>query len=100
VFLRDKSNKITNFAFRKDSELSRLSSPEARLLRLKSILSYFSYLNKNGEISDQAFKNLVRYACSIFIENEVEARIGSVFEQKIIDFCESKLSLAIEKYLN
>ncbi|OUL23290.1 hypothetical protein BV378_21640 [Nostoc sp. RF31YmG] len=99
MFLSEKNNAISNFASRKDLELSRRSSPEARLLRLKSIVSYFSYLNKNGEISDRAFEALVHYACSIFIENELEARVQTVVEQKIIDFWESKLSFAIEKYL-
>ncbi|MBD2195349.1 MULTISPECIES: hypothetical protein [Calothrix] len=93
-------NTISNFSVSKEPENFSVLNRDERLLRLKSILSYFSYLNKNGEISDKAFEALVHYTCSIFIEYEVEARVKGAFEQKIIDFCESKLSIAIDKYLS
>ncbi|MEH2320545.1 MAG: hypothetical protein V7K24_26360 [Nostoc sp.] len=101
VFLKDKKFRvISNSASSKGVELTNVDFPASNLVRLKSILSFFSYLNMNGEISDKAFEALVRYACSIFIENEVEARVKDAFEQKIINFWESKLSSAMEKYIS
>ncbi|MBD0386809.1 MAG: hypothetical protein ICV54_09835 [Nostoc sp. C3-bin3] len=100
VFLKDKKIRvISNSTSGKGVELANVGSSSSNIVRLKSILSFFSYLNMNGEISDEAFEALVRYACSIFIENEVEARFKDSFEQKIKSFWESKLSSAIEKYI-
>ncbi|WP_026735659.1 hypothetical protein [Fischerella sp. PCC 9605] len=65
--------------------------------KLKGVLSYFSYLHKSGEISDKAFEALVRYACSIFIENEVELRIQDALEEKILKFLTSKLYTSTEE---
>ncbi|MFQ4142805.1 hypothetical protein [Chlorogloeopsis sp. ULAP02] len=64
--------------------------------KLKGVLSYFSYLHNNGEISDRAFETLVRYACSIFIENEVEAKIKGTLERKLMQFLYSKFSDSTE----
>lgn len=101
VFLKDKKlTVISNSAPSKDIELTNVDFSASNLVRLKSLLSFFSYLNMNGEISDRAFEALVRYACSIFIENEVEARVQNALEQKFINFWESKLSSAIEKYIS
>ncbi|MEH2378392.1 MAG: hypothetical protein V7K27_05730 [Nostoc sp.] len=100
VFLKDKKIPvISNSAPSKGVELTNVDFSVSNIVRLKSILSFFSYLNINGKISDEAFEVLVRYACSIFIENEIEARVKDVFEQKIKNFWESKLSSALEKYI-
>lgn len=100
VFLKDKKfTVISNSAPRKGIELTNVDFAGSNLVRLKSILSFFSYLNMNGEISDKAFEALVRYACSIFIENEIEARVKDAFEQKLKNFWESNLSSSIEKYI-
>ena len=40
--------------------------------KLKAVLSYFSQLHANEEINDKTLEILVRHACSIFIENQVE----------------------------
>ncbi|MBH8564589.1 hypothetical protein I8748_20785 [Nostoc sp. CENA67] len=62
--------------------------------------SLLERLNGKSQISDEAFEALVRYACSIFRENELEQRVQVAFEQKFMDFWESKLSYALEKYIN
>ncbi len=91
---------ISNSALSKDIQLTNADFSASNLVRLQSQLSFFSHLNINGEISDRAFEALVRYACSIFIENEVEGRVQNALEQKFINFWESKLSSAIEKYIS
>ncbi len=65
--------------------------------KLKGVLSYFSYLHTNGEISDKAFETLVSYACSIFIENEVEIVVQDTLERKFIQFLSSKFSTSAEE---
>ncbi len=57
---------------------------------LKAVLSYFAYLNSTGELSDRAFKAIVRDACAIFIENEIEQRIAASLERKLEQFFSSK----------
>ncbi|RUR77142.1 hypothetical protein ACF3DV_02530 [Chlorogloeopsis fritschii PCC 9212] len=64
--------------------------------KLKEVLSYFSYLHNNREINDQAFESLVRYACSIFIEQELEVRIQETLERKLMQFLYSKFSDSTE----
>lgn len=64
--------------------------------KLKGVISYFSYLNVNGEISDKAFDALVRYACSIFIENEVEILVQETLEEKFMTFLHSKFANSVE----
>ena len=70
------------------------------LKKLKIVISYFSYLNAKGEISEQAFKALVRYACSIFIENELESRVEEVLEKKSIRFLNTNFSFTLEEFLS
>lgn len=65
--------------------------------KLKVAISYFSYLNANGEISDKAFDALVRYACSIFIENEVEILVQETLEEKFRKFLRSKFTNSVEE---
>ncbi|MEM6401632.1 MAG: hypothetical protein AAF757_15580 [Cyanobacteria bacterium P01_D01_bin.116] len=60
--------------------------------KLKGVLSYFSYLHANGEISDKAFEALVSYACSIFIENQVEHIVQETLERKLMTFLSSKFA--------
>lgn len=100
MFLKDKKlTPISNSASSKDIKLANVDFSASNLARLQSQLSFFSYLNINGEISDQAFEALVRYACSIFIENEVEARVQNALEEKFIKFWESKFFYAMDKYI-
>lgn len=66
---------------------------------LKGILSYISHLHTSGDISDKAREALVRYACSIFIENEVEERVQEAIESKLLLFWQFKFSTAIDKYI-
>jgi hypothetical protein len=100
VFLKDKKvTGMSNLVPTEGTKLTNINFPLSNTARLKSILSFFSYLNTNGEISDEAFEALVRYACSTFIENELEERVQGAFEQKFLNFWESKFSYAIEKYM-
>jgi len=73
-------------------EQSRSVLRESNLERLKIALSYFSYLKRQGTIEEQTFEVLVKYACSLFIENEVEEKIESVLERKLMQFFDSRLS--------
>ena len=50
---------------------------------LQKTIAYFSYLYTQGEITEKALKVLVSYACSVFIENEIESRFQMIFEQKL-----------------
>ena len=70
------------------------------LKKLKIVISYFSYLNAKGEISEQAFKELVSYACSIFIENELESRVEEVLEKKSIRFLNTNFYFTLEDFFS
>ncbi|BAZ32329.1 hypothetical protein NIES4074_48310 [Cylindrospermum sp. NIES-4074] len=98
-----KNKKITgilNSAPSQGVQFANTDFSESNLVRLKSILSFFSYLNMKGEISDESLEALVRYACSIFIENEVEARVQDAIEQRLIIFLQSKFSSVLDKYVS
>jgi len=51
--------------------------------RLRQTIAYLSYLYAEGEISDRAFEVLVNYACSMFIDQEVERRIQNLLAEKL-----------------
>jgi hypothetical protein len=68
--------------------------------KLKIVISYFSYLNAKGEISEKTFKALVHYACSIFIENELASRVEEVLEKKSIRFLNTNFSFTLEEFLS
>lgn len=100
MFLKDKKvTGILNSAPSKGVEFTNTDFPASNLVRLKRILSFFSYLNTKGEISDESCQALVRYACSIFIENEVEERVQAALEQRLIIFLQSKFSSVLDKYI-
>ncbi|MBD2039291.1 hypothetical protein H6F56_01220 [Microcoleus sp. FACHB-672] len=91
---------ISDFYSEKGGYLEQNGFKASNLERLKIVISYFSYLNAKGEISDQALKALVRYACSIFIENEVESRVEAVLEQKLSQFWNTNFSSSLEDFLS
>lgn len=64
--------------------------------KLKGVLSYFSYLYKSGEINDKILEVLIKYACSIYIENEIEIRIEETLEAKLLQFIKSNSPLTGE----
>jgi hypothetical protein len=98
VFVKDKRMaRLAKLALKKGVASSNSSFTELNLEKLKGSLSYFSYLYANGEISDKAFDALVRQACSIFIENEVEERLQEALERRLLQFLHSKLSSFIEE---
>ncbi len=78
----------------KESNFREKSKPvrTSNLERLKIALSYLSELKLKGEISDKGFETLVKYACSLFLANEVEAKIESALERKLIKFFDSRFS--------
>lgn len=80
--------------------ISRTDFKALNVESLKGVLSYFSYLHAKGEISDKALEALVRYACAIFIENEVEERVQKAMERKLAQFWKSKFSPSIEEYIS
>lgn len=71
-------------------EQSRSVLKESNLERLKITLSYLSYLKLQGTIEDRTFEVLVKYACSLFLENEVEEKIESALERKLMQFLDSR----------
>ncbi|MBD6618602.1 hypothetical protein FNW02_22930 [Komarekiella sp. 'clone 1'] len=89
-------SKITNSVLKGSGSFKRATFTTLNVEKLKGVLSYFSYLHANGEISDKAFENLVCYACSIFIENEVEEIVQETLERKLVQFLQTKLSLIDE----
>ncbi|QLE56760.1 hypothetical protein [Nostoc sp. TCL26-01] len=100
VFLKGKKTAgISNSLLTNDVDISNIDFSSSNFSRLKSIIAFFSYLNMNGEISDEAFTSLVRYACSIFVENEIESRVNFTFEKKIISLFQTKLYAAINQYI-
>ncbi len=103
MFIKGKKiTAISNSALSKDIELTNADFSASNLVRLQSQLSFFSHLNINGEISDQAFEALVRYACSIFIKNEVEARVKNALEhvQKLLIMINIYLENTNLKFIN
>ncbi|MGI2902036.1 MULTISPECIES: hypothetical protein [Tolypothrichaceae] len=99
MFLQNKEiTGISNLALKKSASLNRAKFTSLNVEKLKGVLSYFSYLRANGEISDKAFESLVHYACSIFIENEVEEIVQETLERKLMQFVRSKFSSTDEAY--
>lgn len=91
---------IAKYAFSKHEALNQANFTALNVESLKGTLSYFSHSYSKGEISDKAFEALVRYACAIFIENEVEERVQEALEHKLTQFWNSKLSPALEEYIS
>ncbi|MGB6300900.1 MAG: hypothetical protein WBF90_32650 [Rivularia sp. (in: cyanobacteria)] len=61
--------------------------------KLNTVLCYFSQLYANREIDNKDFEILVRHACSIFIENQVEIVVEETLERKIMAFLSYKLAV-------
>jgi hypothetical protein len=70
----------------KNLALSRATLTRLNVERFQASLSYFSHLNANGEISDRAYEALVRYACAIFLQTEIEEIVYNTLEQKLEQF--------------
>ncbi|BAY83113.1 hypothetical protein NIES267_25990 [Calothrix parasitica NIES-267] len=88
---------MNKFELSRERTFNRQAVTNLNVKKLKAAISYFSYLNANGEISDKAFDALVRYACSIFIENEVEILVQETLEEKFIKFLRSKFMDSVEE---
>lgn len=87
---------MINFEFNRKATNNIYKLTNSNLEKFKSVLSYFSYLHVNG-VSDKAFEALVRHACSIFLENEVEIIIQETLERKFIKFFHSKFAASAEE---
>lgn len=87
-----KEKKIEGIAKSKDY-VSRFPSTQKDLgfrslnaRNLKGLLSYLTYLYTEGEISEKAFESLVRHAYSVYVENEMEAKIQKILKQHLLHF--------------
>ncbi len=49
----------------------------------KNMVKYISSLHEKGIVDDEGFTNLLLYACSIFIENEVNERFQKILANKL-----------------
>jgi len=49
---------------------------------LNDFINGLSRLKDEGKLNDEEFSNLLTFACSVFIENELEMRIGRVLTNK------------------
>lgn len=96
MYFKKNKREMSKFDSIKDTVSSKNYLTSLNVEKLKSVLSYFSYLQSTGEISDKAFETLVSYACSIFIENEVEAKVQQVLDRKFMQFFHSKFYRAEE----
>jgi hypothetical protein len=85
-----KAVKIKN-PLTKDLALSRATLTRLNVERFQGTLSYFSQLNATGEISDRAYEALVRYACAIFLQTEIEEIVHHTLEQKLEQFLIRKI---------
>ncbi|NEQ38469.1 MAG: hypothetical protein F6K40_20235 [Okeania sp. SIO3I5] len=70
------------------SGLSSLSLTQSRKRELGKIVSDLSNLYEAGEISETDFEKLAEYASKSFVEAEIEKRLGSYLEQKLIKLSE------------
>ncbi|MGD1807848.1 hypothetical protein ACP6PL_20760 [Dapis sp. BLCC M126] len=66
------------------SKLLHLSLAQSRKSELRKVVIDLSHLYKTGEISESAFEKLAEYACQSFVEAEVERRLGSYLDQKLV----------------
>ncbi|NEP77925.1 MAG: hypothetical protein F6K39_06905 [Okeania sp. SIO3B3] len=66
------------------SKVLHLSLTQSRKSELRKVVIDLSNLYKTGEISERAFEKLIEYACQSFVEAEVENRLGSYLEQKLV----------------
>ena len=81
---------MNKFEFSRKATSNKQELTALNVEKLKAVLSYFSQLHANEEINDKALEVLVRHACSIFIENQVEIVVQQTLERKIMTFLSSK----------
>jgi hypothetical protein len=60
---------------------------------LKGVLGYLKHLYMEGEISDKAYRVLVSYALSTFVENTVSHQLDLLFDDIDVTFREASKSL-------
>lgn len=63
--------------FFKSNKMSRINRKA-----LKDIIIGLSQLKDEAELTDEEFSNLLTFTCSVFIENELEMRLGRVLTNK------------------
>ena len=99
MLLRESRSLGKQHFLNKETALNRASLTRLNVERLKATLSYFSHLNATGEISDNSYQALVRYACEIFLETEIEKMIQDTLEQKLEQFLVTRI-LGMEDLLS
>jgi hypothetical protein len=52
--------------------------------KLRQTIAYLARLYAEGEISEHTFEVSVNYACSLFIDQEVERRIQTLISEKLL----------------
>lgn len=60
---------------------SRFSDPNVDSFR--NMVNYLTSLRKTEILNNENFTSLLLYACSIFIENEVEEKVSKLFTNKL-----------------
>ncbi len=58
-------------------------------ISFKNMINYLNTLKEHNVINEDEFVSLVNYACSIFIENEVEKRFSRILEDKVFSYFEN-----------
>lgn len=83
-----------------EDQVKKLSKSSAKLHRsdfsslnaysFKNMAKYIASLREKGIINDDGYADLLLYACSIFIENEVVERVERVLANKLPVFSYSE----------
>jgi len=66
------------------ARLPHLYSAKSNKGELSNTIAYLSHLYQNGEISEKAFESLVKHACLLFVEAEIERKLSTYLEQKLL----------------
>lgn len=59
---------------------------------LKEIIGYFIKMKDEGIIDNKSFTDIIAFACSKYVENEVENRIGLSISKKFVTYFDKTLS--------
>jgi hypothetical protein len=74
---------FVNYLAKSQQQFKNLQPPSPSVQNLKELIKYTSLLRDSGTLDDDQFSTLLVYACSLFIEREVEERIKKVLGDKI-----------------
>lgn len=74
---------LVNYLVKSQKHLKGLQSGGPSTQNLKALVKYISALREDGTLNDEQFTNILVFACSMFIEREVEERIQKVLADKL-----------------